>query len=125
MTSENTPAASCPGEDMRDLKWSPKEKAVARRAFDLALERDLKAVILEAKSKAAAMQETSDLWKLEEYLTRQRQKIDRRYDYRYSVLPAVFAELLRDGRLNEDELQGLGGDKLDFIRRAARAMSAS
>ena len=30
------------------------------------------------------------------------------YDYHYSILPLVFAHLLRDGRVTEDDLQGLG-----------------
>jgi hypothetical protein len=52
-----------------------------------------------------------------------RREIDRRYDYRYSVLPLVFAHLLRDGRLTEDDLHGLGQGKLDLIRRASPSES--
>jgi hypothetical protein len=52
-------------------------------------------------------------------LTERRQEIDKRYDYRYSVLPMLFAQLLRDGRLTEDDLHGLGQEKLDVIRRAS------
>jgi hypothetical protein len=59
------------------------------------------------------------LWNLEHWLTERRQEIDKRYDYRYSVLPLVFAQLLRDGRLTEDELHGLGQEKLDLTRRAS------
>jgi hypothetical protein len=51
-----------------------------------------------------------------ESLTKRRRGIDRRYDYRYSILPLVFAYLLRDGRLSEDDLSGLGQEKLDLIR---------
>jgi hypothetical protein len=104
---------------MRDLKRSPAEKAIARKAFDQALGRELEAVIPETKSKAAKIQEPSGLWELERYLTQRRQEIDRKYDYRYSVLPLVFANLLTGGRLNEDELHGLGEDKLGHIHRAA------
>jgi hypothetical protein len=59
------------------------------------------------------------LWDLENWLTERRQEIDKRYDYRYSVLPLVFAQLLRDGRLTEDDLHGLEQEKLDVIRRAS------
>jgi len=31
------------------------------------------------------------------------------------VLPIVFAQLLRDGHLTDDDLQGLGQEKLDLI----------
>ena len=42
-----------------------------------------------------------------------------KYDFRYSVLPLVFANLLRDGRISEGELHGLGEDKLEVTRLAA------
>ena len=38
---------------MRDLRWSLKEKSIARRAFDRALHRELEATIQEAKQMAA------------------------------------------------------------------------
>jgi hypothetical protein len=105
---------------LREMKWSPAEKAVARRAFDLALGRELDAVVREAKARAAKIQEPSELWELERWLAERRTGIERKYDYRYSVLPLVLAALLRDGRLNEDDLRGLGQDKLEAVRRAAR-----
>jgi hypothetical protein len=69
-------AVSGAGTAMRDLKWSPAEKAVARKAFDRALGRELEAVILETKSRAAKIQEPSGLWELERYLTQRRQEIE-------------------------------------------------
>jgi hypothetical protein len=104
---------------MRDLTWSPAEKAVARRAFNLALEHEFETVIRGTKERAAKIREVQDLWKLEDWLGARRREIDQRFDYRYSVLPEVFGLLIRDGRLTEDDLQGLGPDKLDFIRRVA------
>ncbi len=102
---------------MRELKWSPGEKAVARRAFDGALQRELEAVMREAKERTARIKTPTELWKLEEWLTRRRHEIDRKYDYRYSVLPLVFVVLLREGRLTEGDLDGLGEDKLARIRQ--------
>jgi hypothetical protein len=61
----------------------------------------------------------AELWDLESWLTERRREIDRRYDYRFSILPLAFAQLLRDGRLTEDDLHGLGQEKLDLIRRAS------
>ena len=106
-----------PYTEMRDLKWSPAEKAIARKAFDLALRRELDAVISEAKDRAARIKQPSELWDLEGYLTQRRKDIDRLYDYRYSVLPLVFGSLISEGRLTEQDLHGLGEDKLEFIRR--------
>ena len=101
---------------MRDLKWSGTEKAIARKAFDRALHQDLEAVIRQAKQMAEKIEQPSDLWDLEHYLTKRRHEIDRLYDYRYSVLPEVFGELIRRGLLREEDLHGLGEDKLRYIR---------
>jgi hypothetical protein len=49
-------------------------------------------------------------------LTQRRQDINRKYDYRYSVLLFVFANLVREGRVSEEELRSLGEDKLAYIR---------
>jgi hypothetical protein len=103
-------------DSMRNLRWSPAEKVVARKAFDLALRRELEAVIDEARKRMAKVEQVSALWELEQYLTERRKAVDRRYDYRYSVLPIVFGNLISEGRLSERELHGLGEDKLKFIR---------
>lgn len=102
--------------NIRSLKWSPAEKAIARKAFDRALELELEAVTREAKKMALKIEQPSDLWELERHLTRRRHEIDRQYDYRYSMLPFVFAELIRKGRVREEELSGLAEDKLEYIR---------
>jgi Photoprotection regulator fluorescence recovery protein len=106
--------------DMREFKWSPTEKAVARKAFDRALRQELDKVMREAKEKAERVKEPADLWRLEEYLTKRRHDIDNRFDYRYSVLPLVFANLIREGLLAEEDLQGLSEEKLTRIRVGAR-----
>jgi len=49
---------------------------------------------------AKNIEQPADLWELEGYLTDSRKDVDRRYDYRYSVLPLVFGNLVRQGRLS-------------------------
>jgi hypothetical protein len=100
----------------RNWKWSPAEKKVARRAFDLALDRELETVIREAKERAERIGNASDLWEMEGWLAVQRQRIDRTFDFRYSVLTRVFATLLCDGTLSEDNLRGIAQEKLEIIR---------
>jgi photoprotection regulator FRP-like protein len=104
-------------ETLRDLNWSPAEKVVARKAFDRALRRELESVMVEAKKRAAKIQQPSDIWDLVHYLTERRTQIDRQYEYKYSLLILVFGNLIQQGRLSEHELQGLNQDKLDSIRR--------
>lgn len=115
MDSAHIPAEA----PMRDWKWSPAEKAVARRAFNLALNRELETVIRDAKERAERVRDASELWELERWLAERRRRIDSTFDFRYSILPLVFATLLRDRRLSEDELRGLTEDKIDAIRQMA------
>jgi hypothetical protein len=105
---------------MRDLRWSPKEKDIARRAFDGALDRELKATIQEAKQMAQKIQDASELWELERYLTQRRKEIDGKYEYKYSMLLLVLADLVREGRVRVDELDGLAEDKLCCVRDHAK-----
>ncbi|MBV9268730.1 MAG: hypothetical protein JO061_21355 [Acidobacteriaceae bacterium] len=100
---------------MRDLKWSPSEKITARKAFDQALAEELRQVVQRAKQIVAAVKEPSQLWDLETWLRQRRLEIDRKYDYRYSVLPMVFATLLKQGRISEKDLNGLQEEKIDLI----------
>ena len=104
-------------------KWSKSEKAIARTAFDAALKREFHQVIQEAKQKANQIKEPADLWDLEHYLTERRKEIDRKYDYRYSQLAHVFGRLLYEGRVSEEELRGLGEDKLKSIRSLAEFLA--
>ena len=105
---------------MREFKWSPSEKAIARKAFDQALNDELRKLVREAKARAAIIDEPSELWKLERWLTERRIEIDRKYDYRYSVLPIVFAELVKQGRIGENDLHGLAPEKIELILGASR-----
>lgn len=116
MASQHSPAIA----PMREWKWSPTEKAVARRAFNLALNRELDAVIREAKERAAGITGATGLWELEAWLAEQRRRIDRTFDYRYSVLPLVFATLLGDNRISEGDLHGLAPEKLNAIQHMAK-----
>ena len=103
--------------------WSKSEKAIARTAFDAALERELHEVMQQAKQMATQITEPSDLWELEHYLTERRKQITRKYDYRYSQLTDVFGRLLYEKRLSEQELSGLREDKLKAIRSFAEFLT--
>ena len=103
--------------------WSRSEKALARKAFDVALGRELHEVIQEAKKMAGQIKQSSDLWDLEHYLTQRRKEIDRKYAYRYSQLTQVFGRLLYEKRLRQEELRGLREDKLKPIRSFAKFLA--
>ena len=116
----SSPSSPIPHPHQNEPIWSRSEKAIARAAFDAALGRELHEVIQEVTHKASQIKQSSDLWDLEHYLTERRKQINRTYDYRYSQLTLVFGKLLCQSWLGEEELRGLGEDKLKSIRSLAK-----
>jgi len=118
MTSPSANQASYPYQN--EPAWSKSEKAIARRAFDAALGRELHEVIQRAKQMANEIQQSSNLWDLERYLTERRKEIDRKYNFRGSRLPDVLGKLLYENRLGEEDLRGLREEKMKSIRSFAQ-----
>jgi len=104
---------------MPEANWSASEKKIARRVFETALQRELSEVMAEFKARAASAKEPEDMWAVQSYLAKSQREIESKYDYRYSQLVVVFGRLLREGRLTEDELAGLGEENLSRIQRVA------
>jgi hypothetical protein len=100
----------------RDLNWSPAEKKIARKAYDVAREAALGKLVTEFKRRAAAAATAPDVWQIEDYLRQQRREIDEMLDFRYSQLPLVFARLIIEGHLKEGLLDGLSEEKREIIR---------
>ena len=101
----------------RDFSWTAAEKKTARAAFDLALSRELASVRHEVESMLAESPDVHAVWRVHDYLSDKRREIDTKYDYRYSVLVSVFARLVQEGWLSEDDLRGLATEKVDAITR--------
>src|SRR5271167_5023941 len=118
MTNPPATQNSYPYQD--EPVWSRSEKAIARKAFDAALGQELHEVIQEAKKMASQIQQSSDLWDLERYLTQRRKEIDRKYDSRGSRLTDVLGRLLYENRLAEEDLLGLSEEKMKSIRSFAQ-----
>ena len=121
MSSPSATQASYPYRN--EPIWSRSEKIIARAAFDAALGRELHVVIQQAQKMASQIQQSSDLWDLEHYLTQRRKEIDRKYDFRGSRLTDVLGRLLYERRLREKELSGLREDKLKSIRSVAKFLA--
>jgi hypothetical protein len=105
---------------MDRFDWSASEKKVARRAYEDALETALAKVVAEFKARAASAATAADVWAIEDHLRRQRRELDRMFDYRYSQLLLVFAQLIAQGLLDEKRLTGLSEEKLAVIRDTVR-----
>jgi len=104
---------------MNDENWSTGEKKAARRAFEVAYERECAALIAKLKEQTNRASDANDLWQIQEFLAAARKETDRKYDYRYSVLIWVFARLMREGWLTVADLSGLREDKIEEIKSLA------
>ena len=105
------------------VSWSPVEKKAARYAFDRAYRRECDAIREKVQKMAAKASSSVDLWKIHDYLSEERVRTDRLFDYRYSVLLHVFGALLATGLLKMDDLVGLKDDKLERIKSWAKIVS--
>lgn len=98
-----------------DSTWSEQEQVIAKHAFDVAYEREVFALVRLVSEKANTLVEIEDVWQLHDFLSARRHEIDGKYDYRYSILPFVFAQLVQQGWLRLEELEGLAPEKLAKI----------
>ena len=110
-------------ESLRDLHWSPGEKKTAHKVFEAAYERECRAISSKLKELMADDADPNYLWRVHDYLSEQRRDVDRKYDFRYSVLIEVFARLLSEGWLSEADLNGLSQDKIGKIKALANFFS--
>jgi hypothetical protein len=100
---------------MSSVEWSKVEEKIAQEAFEKAYEREINALIQEVCEKARTIATLDDVWQLHDFLSARRHAIDGKYDYRYSMLIFVFAQLVKEGWLYLKELEGLEADKLTRI----------
>ena len=98
-----------------ETTWSDTEKKIARKVFDRAFERQCASITEKAKQMLATASPPRGVWEVHDYLSTERKKVDETYDYRYSVLISVFANLLRQGWLKKSDLAGLQPDKIQLI----------
>lgn len=99
------------------MEWSKKEKEISRQAFSNAYESECMSIAHEIRKMVEEMDKPSDLWLIYDYLTEKRKQIDFKYDYRYSILLSLFARLLCEGWIKEEDLADLSEEKLREIHR--------
>ncbi|BCV22222.1 hypothetical protein [Moorella sp. Hama-1] len=104
---------------VRDHKWSNSEKKIARQAFERAYQRECEAIQKHVRAMLAKLTNADDIWRVHDFLSKKRCEVDNKYDYRYSVLTFVFARLLKEGWLDESDLDGLQEDKVSAIKDIA------
>lgn len=101
-------------------KWTEVEQAIAQEAFERAYRREVTALLEQVRTRATEILALDDLWSLHDFLSSKRHEIDGKYDYDYSVLLFVFANLIKDGWLHLDELKNLNQDKFAKVAALTR-----
>ena len=104
---------------MMKEEWSKPEKEIARRAFKAAYNRECTAVLEEVRKMAAEGNDPTRIWQIHDYLAEKQKEMGIKYDYRYSVLISVFARLICEGWMNQEEQAGISEDKLQEFKRVA------
>lgn len=107
-------------KQVSNTEWSVAEQQVAQTAFKQAYAREINALIEAVRTKAIEISEVEDVWRLHDFLSAKRHEVDGKYDYQYSALVFVFAELIKEGWLQLSELEGLESDKLAKIAALTR-----
>lgn len=99
---------------MRNLRWSSGEKKAARRLLDRAREREYRELMDEIN--ALRVESPEDIWELRERLNEKAREMNERYNYHYSRLIYVFAQLVHLGYLRPEEIEELGEAKAKKIK---------
>ncbi|MEA3419360.1 MAG: hypothetical protein U9Q90_08170 [Campylobacterota bacterium] len=96
-------------------KWTKSQKKHAGELFDLALKREYDELIETIND--TKVETRDDVWELYEMLGKKRKELNGKYDYRYSQLIFVFAQLVRGGYLSLEELEPIGKEKQESIEK--------
>ncbi|MGL5082803.1 MAG: hypothetical protein ACRC8A_15055 [Microcoleaceae cyanobacterium] len=103
-----------------EITWSETEQTIAKAAFDKAYERETLTLIQLIRDSAGGISELNDLWRLHDFLSARRHDIDGKYAYDYSELIFTFAQLVKQGWLKLEDLEGLDKDKVTKVAALTR-----
>ncbi len=90
------------------IKQQTKTKeTIVKELLSLAYQRETSALIANVRDRASSIAELKDLWYLHDLLSTKRYEIDGKYEYNPSTFVFDFAQLVKEGWLHLDELEGL------------------
>ncbi len=103
-----------------DNHWSDAEQGIVQRAFQIAYDREISALIQWVREQAVEIDKVDDLWRINDLLNSKRHEIDGKYDFEPSALIYSFSRLIKEKWITLEELQGLEKDKLAKIMALSR-----
>jgi len=101
-------------------QWSSTEKEIAQVALKKARSREIETLIETVRSASTSIATLDDMWRLHDFLSSKRHEIDGKYDDRESMLIFIFSQLVKEGWLSLEELDGLSRDKIAKLNALAQ-----
>ena len=105
---------------MSENNWSTTEQKIAETAFKKAYERETTALIQHIIQTVQEIKDIELVWNLHDYLSAKRHQIDGKYDFRFPLLIFIFSDLMKEGWLFPEDLEGLDPDKVSKITVLSR-----
>ena len=105
---------------MNKIQWSETETKIIKQAFQTAYQRETSTLITNVRDRADSIAKLGDLWYLHDLLSTKRYELDGKYDYNPSTVVFDFANLIKEGWLSLDDLQGLKPEILSKISALLR-----
>ncbi|WP_239287954.1 hypothetical protein [Candidatus Nitrotoga sp. 1052] len=99
----------------------PCEKKAAHVAFEAALSRERAAIRRDIEAMLRDPDDQAEIWAIRDFLNGKARELDQKYDFRYSVLIGVFAQLMAEGWLTLEDLAGMDLAKRELIREHSTA----
>lgn len=95
--------------------WTTKEIEISQRVLNQAYQRETETLVAEIQHRINSMTDMEHLWQVHDILSAKRYDLDGKYDAREPMLIFTFAQLLKEGWINIEELSGLESAKLAKI----------
>jgi len=100
---------------LTQAQWTDTEIEISNRVLRHAYERETNTLITEVRRTIKDLKDVEELWQVHDLLSSKRYDLDGKYDTRESMLVFTFAQLVKEGWVNLDDLQGLDKAKLAKI----------
>ena len=102
------------------IGWNKTEEEIGQKALKKAYEREINDLIQTVRESAIQIVRLDDLWQLNDFLSAKRHHLDGKYNYSDSMLLFILAQLIQEGWLYLDDLEGLSQNKLTKISALTR-----
>ncbi|MGI0480399.1 hypothetical protein ACN4EE_06380 [Geminocystis sp. CENA526] len=95
--------------------WNHTEIEISHSVLQKAYQRETETLMAQVRSQINNMTDMQQLWQVHDLLSAKRYDLDGKYDNREPMLVFTFAQLLKEGWISLEELNGLDSAKLAKI----------